>query len=221
MASTALTPLGLSALALLTEAPMHPYEMYQLLIRRFKSEIVKVRPGSLYHAVDRLARDGFVTVAGTGRDGSRPERTTYEITAAGRSALENRVSELLQTPANEYPEFELAISEAHNLPRATVIQLLTLRLTELRGQLSVVRDIISQKKEEGALRLFWLHGSHREALLITEIAWIEQLVADLTAHRLEWMDDVDFNRAEQAAAPAHADYFLTADETELTAASAG
>ena len=219
MASAALTPLGLSALALLTESPMHPYEMYQLLIKRFKNEIVKVRPGSLYHAVDRLARDGLASVAGTGRDGSRPERTTYEITQAGRVALSERVSELLQTPANEYPEFELAISEAHNLPRETVIQLLTIRLAELRSQLSAVREIISQKTEQGALRLFWLHGSHREAILNAEITWIEQLVADLKAHAFEWLDDPDFDRNQQTAAVAHAEYFLTPAERGLTAAS--
>jgi DNA-binding PadR family transcriptional regulator len=204
MAPAALTPLGLSALALLTEGPLHPYEMYQLLIKRFKNEIVKVRPGSLYHAVDRLARDGFATVVGTDRGGNRPERTTYEITAKGRSVLEERVSELLATPATEYPEFELAISEAHNLPRATVIQLLTVRLAALREQLSEVRGIISQKQNEGALELFWLHGSHREALLNTEITWIGQLVTDLSSHTMVWLDDPDFNRAEQAAAEAHA-----------------
>ncbi|UFS58914.1 PadR family transcriptional regulator [Subtercola endophyticus] len=213
MAPAALTPLSLSALALLTESPMHPYEMYQLLIKRFKNEIVKVRPGSLYHAVDRLARDGFAAVVGTGRDGSRPEKTTYEITPAGRAALEARVSELLETPANEYPEFELAISEAHNLPRATVIQLLSVRLTRLREQLSVVRDLISQKSAQGALKLFYLHGSHREALLTTEIAWIEQLVADLTSHDIVWLDDPDFDRAEHVAAEAHAEYSLASAPT--------
>src|ERR1700712_5808862 len=103
MASVALTPLGLSALALLTEGPMHPYEMYQLLVKRMKNEIVKVRPGSLYHAVDRLERDGYARVIGTGRDGQRPERTTYEITETGRLALETRGAQLFAASENESP----------------------------------------------------------------------------------------------------------------------
>ena len=93
MAPAALTPLSLSALALLTEAPMHPYEMYQLLIKRFKNEIVKVRPGSLYHAVDRLARDGLAAVVGNGP--RRQPTRAYDLrdhSDAGRAALEARVS---------------------------------------------------------------------------------------------------------------------------------
>ncbi|BAS16724.1 transcriptional regulator protein [Arthrobacter sp. Hiyo8] len=50
MARAALTPLGVAALALLVEAPMHPYEMYQLLMARHEDRLVKVRPGTLYHA---------------------------------------------------------------------------------------------------------------------------------------------------------------------------
>ena len=42
-----LTPLGLAALALLAERPMHPYEMYQTLVHRREDRNVKVRPGSL------------------------------------------------------------------------------------------------------------------------------------------------------------------------------
>ena len=43
-----LTPLGVASLALLAEEPMHPYEMYQLLMARHEDRLVKVRPGTLY-----------------------------------------------------------------------------------------------------------------------------------------------------------------------------
>jgi DNA-binding PadR family transcriptional regulator len=71
-----LTPLAVSILALLAERPMHPYEMYSLMLERHQDWVVKVKPGSLYHTVDRLARDELVEVAGTERAGSRPERTS-------------------------------------------------------------------------------------------------------------------------------------------------
>ncbi|MEF2977022.1 PadR family transcriptional regulator [Subtercola sp. YIM 133946] len=191
-AAAALTPLGLSALALLTEGPMHPYEMYQLLIRRLKNEIVKVRPGSLYHAIDRLERDGYARVVGTDRDGQRPERTTYEITETGRLALQTRVSQLLADSPYEYPEFALAISEAHNLPRQAVVQLLRVRLADLRRQAEEVGDMITQKQSDGAQRLFMLHAEHRAALLTAETGWLAALIDDLAEHRIAWIDDPDF-----------------------------
>ena len=94
----ALTPLGISALALLAERPMHPYEMYQLLMERSEDRVVKVRPGSLYHTVDRLAGQGYVRATGTGRAGNRPERTTYEITATGRSRTRSCASHTAPQP---------------------------------------------------------------------------------------------------------------------------
>jgi DNA-binding PadR family transcriptional regulator len=96
-----LTPLAVAALALLAERPMHPYEMYQTLITRSEDRLVKVRPGSLYHTVDRLTRQGFVEAVGTDRGGNRPERTTYNITESGQLALSERVAEMLATPVNE------------------------------------------------------------------------------------------------------------------------
>ena len=66
--ATALTPLGVAALSLLVEEPMHPYEMYQLLIARHEDRLVKVRPGTLYHAVGRLEDQGLVTATGTDRE---------------------------------------------------------------------------------------------------------------------------------------------------------
>ena len=59
-----LTPLAVAALALLAERPSHPYEMYQTLVQRSEDRLVKVRPGSLYHTVDRLEAHGFVRATG-------------------------------------------------------------------------------------------------------------------------------------------------------------
>ncbi|HVE97386.1 MAG TPA: PadR family transcriptional regulator [Pseudonocardiaceae bacterium] len=44
-----------------------------------------VNPGSIYHALKTLTRDGFLRVAQTGRRGARPERTAYELTTDGET----------------------------------------------------------------------------------------------------------------------------------------
>src|SRR3954447_5975942 len=136
--ATPLTPLGVAALSLLVEEPMHPYEMYQLLIARHEDRLVKVRPGTLYHAVRRLEEHGLVAAAGTDREGNRPERTTYRILAAGREALTNRLQDMLAIPVNEYPSFPLAVSEAYNLPVGVVVELLDRRLQALQEQLGLL-----------------------------------------------------------------------------------
>jgi DNA-binding PadR family transcriptional regulator len=110
-----LTSLGIAVLALLRQRPMHGYEMFQTLARRHGNRIVKVRPGSLYHAVDRLTEEKLIRRAATTRDGNRPERVIYEITDAGAEALGERVRELVATPGDEFPQFVAALAAIDSL----------------------------------------------------------------------------------------------------------
>jgi DNA-binding PadR family transcriptional regulator len=181
-----ITPLGIAALALLAERPMHPYEMYQLLIQRSDDRLVKVRPGSLYHAIERLAGQGLMRATGTEREGNRPERTTYEITERGQLALSERIAEMLATPVNEYPEFPLAIYQAHNLPKHTVIELLRRRHVRLCSEIddiAATHKLVTEKKVD---RRYWLDLTYRRAMFDAELAWVESLIADLESGAVDW-----------------------------------
>lgn len=81
------TSLGVSVLALLRERPMHGYEMFQTLTAKHADTLLKVRAGSLYHVINRLADEKLIHPTGTARKGNRPERTTYELADAGLDAL--------------------------------------------------------------------------------------------------------------------------------------
>jgi DNA-binding PadR family transcriptional regulator len=183
---SSITPLGIASLALLAERPMHPYEMYQVLIQRSEDRIVKVRPGSLYHTVDRLAGQGLVRSTGTDREGNRPERTTYEITEAGAVSLSERVSEMLEMPVNEFPQFPLAIAQAHNLPRESVIPLLERRVELLRTELEYLTTGLTDLASKNVARKFWLDVSYLTAIYKSEIQWITELLADFEDGAIDW-----------------------------------
>ena len=131
MGDVSLTPLGITVLGLLSERSMHPYEMYQLASVRRGDQLVKIKPGSLYHTVSRLEKQELLASIGTDREGNRPERTTYEITARGRDALEHQLREMLAVPVREYPRLPLALAEMHNLSASTACQMLRIRLAHL------------------------------------------------------------------------------------------
>src|SRR5437763_14632316 len=109
------TSLGISVLALLRERPMHGYEMFQTLVARHSDRILKVRPGSLYHVVNRLADEKLIRQTGTARSGNRPERTTYELTDAGADTLTTRLRGLVASPAHEFEKFAVALAAIHHL----------------------------------------------------------------------------------------------------------
>lgn len=181
-----LTPLALAALALLVERPLHPYEMYQVLMQRREDRLLKVRPGTLYHTVDRLEADGLVEAVGTEREGNRPERTTYAILPSGRAALDERLRQLLAEPVNEYPSFPLAVAEAHNLPAAVVLDLLDRRLGALRGhQTALAKDADGARAREVPAK-YIIDISYQQSVLAAEISWITELCGDIRSGSLAW-----------------------------------
>jgi DNA-binding PadR family transcriptional regulator len=79
--------LPLVALALLTDRPMHGYELMAELSRLFGPRY-RPSPGSVYPALDALESEGLLE--GEAEAG----RTIYRATAAGAQALEERVDDL-------------------------------------------------------------------------------------------------------------------------------
>ncbi|MDN5930062.1 MAG: PadR family transcriptional regulator [Pseudonocardia sp.] len=185
MAPAALTPLAMTVLALLNERPMHPYEMYRLLMERREDRVVKLRPGSLYHTVDRLVADELVTAVGTDRAGGRPERTIYRNNPAGRDALRERVRALLAVPVNEHPRLPVALSEAHNLPRAEVVALLAERIRVLEVDLTEVDDLLAAATER-TLEAYLLGSHYLREMHVAELGWLRRLLHRLETKELTW-----------------------------------
>lgn len=195
-----LTPVGIAALGLLVERSMHPYEMYQLLLAREEDRVLKVRPGTLYHTVDRLEQAGMVRAIGTDRCGNRPERTSFEITEAGRRALTRQIADMLATPAREYPEFTLAVSEAHNLPKEAVLACLRARARALAEEDEHVDALAAAHSIESVPRLYWLNVDFDRAARRAERDWLAGIIDELESGALPWRDEPDVT---QWLAPTH------------------
>src|SRR5260370_15569080 len=105
------SPIALAALAMLYEAPMHPYRMQQLIKERGKDEVINVgQRASLYQTIGRLEREGLISAQKVTRDENRPERTVYELTDAVRAITLDGMREIWSTPAPQLPAFPAPIS---------------------------------------------------------------------------------------------------------------
>ena len=189
------SPLALAVLAMLTEAPMHPYRMQQLIKARGKDEVINVgQRNSLYQTIDRLLRGDLIAIRETERDGAFPERTIYEITEAGRDTGRLWLREQLAQPAREFPAFPAALSFLPLLNPDDVRRQLEIRVGALEREL--VR-IDTARKEADAIevpRLFLLEGELVRAQLVAELDWVRTVVADLKTGTLtwspEWLDEI-------------------------------
>jgi DNA-binding PadR family transcriptional regulator len=168
-------PLALAVLALLTEKPMHPYEMSTTLRHRAKEDSIKLNYGSLYSVVDTLRRHELIDVQETIREGRRPERTIYTITEAGRVELVDWLSQLLSVPVKEFTQFEAALSLMPVLPPDDVVRLLEIRLVRLEAEIAGGAGILDEMANQGLPYLFAVESDYQLALRRTERDFVANL----------------------------------------------
>jgi DNA-binding PadR family transcriptional regulator len=175
--------LAMVLLALLTESPMHPYRMQQVIKERGQDQLVNVaQRNSVYQALDRLVRDGLARPAATAREAGRPERTTYEITEEGAAAFRRWLTEMLPTPAREFPEFPAALAFLAILAPAEARGLFARRIEAQEQRLTAIHE----QAPPGMPRLFLIEDEYRAAMLSAEIAWLRSVVADLDSGTFTW-----------------------------------
>jgi DNA-binding PadR family transcriptional regulator len=175
--------LAMVLLALLLEAPMHPYRMQQMIKERGQDQLVNVaQRNSVYQALDRLVRDGLARPGGTAREQGRPERTVYEITPDGEATLRRWLTAMLPAPAREFPEFPAALAFLPILEPAEVRSLLERRVAALEEKLA---GVVGQAPP-GLPRLFLIEDEYRAAMIRAELAWIRALIDDLASGSFTW-----------------------------------
>ncbi|RZS38930.1 DNA-binding PadR family transcriptional regulator [Herbihabitans rhizosphaerae] len=170
-------PLALAALALLTEKPMHPYEMSTTLRERSKEESIKLNYGSLYSVIQSLQRHKLIDVHETVKDGKRPERTVYSITEAGRAELIDWLSELISTPVKEFTQFEAGLSLIGVLHPDEALDLLRQRRNRLDVLITGWDTVTEKIKETHALaEILLIEHDYTRALRAAELEFVDALI---------------------------------------------
>lgn len=167
---------------------MHPYEVAQTLRSRAKHESIRLNYGSLYGVVELLEQRGFVSARETVRQGRRPERTIYEITATGTRELHDWLSDLVATPVKEYLQFEAALSLLPVLPPDVALEILKERLAALEVRLAQLQGVRAAAAASGLPRLFEIESEYVEALGRAELDFVRRLVHDIDAGTLDGLD---------------------------------
>ncbi|MEV6713041.1 PadR family transcriptional regulator [Lentzea sp. NPDC051208] len=147
-----------------------------------------VQPGSIYHALKSLAKDGLLEPVGTEEPGEGPARTTYRITAAGERELQDLLGHALADPAAGNDEVSAGVAMLNLVPRKQAVVLLKNRLAGLEGQLTPTRHGVESMPEMGkpahVSELFRLWLVHLEG----QVRWTQELIERLEAGAYELKD---------------------------------
>jgi DNA-binding PadR family transcriptional regulator len=180
------TLLALAVLQLLAEGPIHPYEMKQKMHERGTERAIPLKSASIYDTVERLSKAGFIVPVETNREGRRPERTIYRLTASGADELESWLRELLEEPSREYPRFGAALMFVGALRRKEeAIKALERRVMAFEAEIASV-DAILRGLPPDLPRLFTIEDEYTQAMRRAELEWLRRTIAELKEGSLEW-----------------------------------
>jgi DNA-binding PadR family transcriptional regulator len=173
----------------------------QCLIReRHKNDFLDLKRGSLYHAIERLLRAGWIEELETSRQGRRPERTVYRLTPEGERELLDWLRELIARPVREASQFVAAMSfVGHLTPEDTLTQL-QLRERELECGL-IALEAVLQNLVPRIGRLPLVEVEYALAMKRAELAWVRSISAEIREGKLTWDADMLLQRAQGASLP--------------------
>ena len=92
----------LMVLGCLMQWPMSGYQIQLILQVSQTEQWAGILPGSVYHALKKLEKEGMVVLKGTEKTGNRL-KSIYEITPTGKEEFSNLLKEAWQKPCLHFP----------------------------------------------------------------------------------------------------------------------
>ena len=131
MSATRLLVLG----AIRFMQPVHGYEVRRELLSWKLDPWTNVGTGSIYSALRTLEKDGAIRSVGRDRDGGRPARTSYELTAEGESEFQTLLRQAWWTVETPSQPLVPALTMFTSMSRAELIAAVQSRIGQLQAQL--------------------------------------------------------------------------------------
>jgi DNA-binding PadR family transcriptional regulator len=171
--------------------PVHGYDVRRELLSWHADEWANVAPGSIYHALKKLAEEDLLHEVSTEQVGARPARTTYEITPKGEAEFQDLLRRYWWEHRPALDPFTPAFVFLNALPRREGAAALRFRAQHLR-LLADASDLRMQSD------LDWEHAEHiaelfrlEQAKARVEADWCEAVAERLDKGELTTADDLN------------------------------
>ncbi|WP_103501272.1 MULTISPECIES: PadR family transcriptional regulator [Streptomyces] len=160
----------------------HGYQVRQDLEFWGAHEWSNAKPGSIYHALKQMAKEGLLLAYETGPStAGGPPRTEYEVTATGDDAYLALVRESLRRHDEKIEVLTAGVGCIVDLPRSEAVALLRERVTALEGWRAEVDQYWTPDDDEfrgdhiGEIMRLWVHNA------VTSAEWTRGLIDRLEA----------------------------------------
>jgi DNA-binding PadR family transcriptional regulator len=160
--------------------PVHGYDVRRELLSWSADKWANVQPGSIYHALRKLAEEELLREVATEQVGARPARTTYEITEKGVAEFQSLLRGNWWSIATPPDPFMAAFSFLPALPRSEAAAALRNRAVQLGAGITQLQALIGADwADSKPVYVSWMWELQIERAE-AEIRWCER-----TAKRIE------------------------------------
>ena len=182
-----LTTPDLVLLSLLAERPMHGYQANAELERREVRDWAGISRPQVYYSIEKLGRSGLVRASESELPAAGPERSVFQTTAKGRTALADALQREEWTTHRERPPFLTWIALSWQARPGVFRQQIERRRKFLEKELS---------REEATLRSIRKEVGHR----FHEAVWMVSLTIEQFRSELGWLRKLERELPQRAAA---------------------
>jgi DNA-binding PadR family transcriptional regulator len=177
----ALTTPDLVLLSLLAERPMHGYQANAELERREIRDWAGISRPQVYYSLEKLARAGMIRSLEMGEPASGPERSSFETTAKGRTALADALEREEWTTERDRPPFLTWIALSWQARPGVFQKQIQRRQNFLEQELQREKEVLRSILEEVG------HPYHEAVWMVslvieqfkTELSWLERIAREL------------------------------------------
>lgn len=164
----------------------HGYQVRRELLTWSADKWANVAPGSIYHALKKMAAEHLLEETTTDAEAQGPDRTAYRLTSDGETEFQSLLAKYLaesDDSAQGNHRLSAAITFLPTLPRDRALSLLRHRLTQLSGQRATTRDLLAnsadwgQPKHVEQLYRLWVH------VMDAQDEWLRALIKDVESGR--------------------------------------
>ncbi|NJC81190.1 PadR family transcriptional regulator [Planosporangium mesophilum] len=184
--------------------PVHGYDVRRELMSWGVDQWANIQPGSIYHALRKLAEEGLLAEVATEQVGGRPARTTYRVTRAGDQEFQELLRRYWWEYQDPFDPFGAAFSYLPALPRREAVAALRNRVRLLEARIEPMRALLAGEPEWSKYKpahVTWM-AELTVARAEAEIAWCGR-IADRIAAGEGWhdseVDQAEFGRRWRAA----------------------
>lgn len=179
-------------LGFLKRRPLYGYEIKQW-IEHIMGDWANIAFGSIYFALGKLTKDGFIRKKETTQEGNRPSRNIYQITETGKREFLKLLRKLWGTLENQYFSIDIGLQFMDSLPVEEITGFLQNRVKHLEHIL-----IFLEKHQEEELSddhvpvnlvsaIFSHHRLHYKAELDWTKTLLKKIEQGVFDKELDWM----------------------------------